>query len=345
LHIRILALDPRHSTLDCLARLDLHGEHSYYRALLMKLFSFFVAGVFFCTGLRARAELVNAVNIVVNDSVITYDQIQRTIAPVMETLASRYRGQPQEFEQELMKVRDEAVQALVERKLILSEFKTAGYNLPESFIDDSIQDEIRKNYYGDRARLTKSLQFEGMTYEAFRQQQRERFIVDYMIRQHTDLQKILISPKQIETYYNEHTDKFKVADKIKLRVIVINQPTDSPAGTAKKIADEVLKKLEEGVSFIEMATVYSSGPYRSEGGDRGWIDRSATYHPQLMAAAFSLKPGQRSGIIELPEGCYFLLVEEARPAHVKSLEEARLEIEEEVDRPNQEQVVCSPLLI
>jgi peptidyl-prolyl cis-trans isomerase D len=68
------------------------------------------------------------------------------------------------------------------------------------------------------------------------------------------------------------------------------------------------------------------GQFRFEKGERGWVDRTY-FKPELAQIAFSLKAGQHSGVIELPEACYILLVEDVRSAHVKSLAEVRADIE------------------
>jgi parvulin-like peptidyl-prolyl isomerase len=43
--------------------------------------------------------------------------------------------------------------------------------------------------------------------------------------------------------------------------------------------------------------------------------------------AFTLKPGEKSGVIETPEACYLMLVEDKRPEHIKPLNEVRDDIE------------------
>jgi peptidyl-prolyl cis-trans isomerase SurA len=48
---------------------------------------------------------------------------------------------------------------------------------------------------------------------------------------------------------------------------------------------------------------------------------------ELVDAAFSLKAGERSGVIEFPEACFLLQVDEVRTAHVRPLSEVRDEIE------------------
>jgi hypothetical protein len=47
----------------------------------------------------------------------------------------------------------------------------------------------------------------------------------------------------------------------------------------------------------------------------------------MRDTAFSLKPGQHSGVIELPQACYLMLIEDVKPAHVKEMKEVRDEIE------------------
>lgn len=276
----------------------------------------------------SQAAVVNGINAVVNDTVITYDQVERGIAPFNELLTREFRNEPQLLEQKRKDLRTMQIEELVERQLILAEFKTAGYKLPEAFIDDAIRDEIRKNFYGDRARLTKTLQGEGITYETYRQQQREKIIVDYLRQQNLSSQKILISPQKIETYFAEHRAEYQISDEVKLRTITINQQEGSPAGSAKKLAEEILKKINEGTPFAEMASVYSDDRQRAQGGDRGWMERGKSdLKKELVDAAFSLKAGQRSGVIEFPEACFLIQVDEINQARVRPLDEVREQIE------------------
>jgi peptidyl-prolyl cis-trans isomerase SurA len=295
----------------------------------MKCLSIIAAGTSVFWVLAARADLISGISVVVNDSVITYAEIEGEVIKGAATAAKVYANDPQRYDQEVQRLRAQDIELLVEDKLIVHEFTTSGYttNVLEAFIDDRIRENIQRNYYGDRTRLIKTLQAEGITYEDFRRQQREQFIIEYMNYQNgSNLRKILISPLKIEEYYNAHTDDFKVDEQVHLRMIVVNQQPDSPTGMARKVAEEIAAKIDTGVPFAEMAGVYSSGSQRAEGGDRGWVDRSY-FKPELAEIAFSLKPGQHSGVIDLPEACYLMMVEEARPAHNRALAEVRDEIE------------------
>jgi peptidyl-prolyl cis-trans isomerase SurA len=294
----------------------------------MKHFCFIAVGAL-AFGLAARAELVTGVSIVVNNDVITYGEIAEKVAPRVQMAANLYANNRARFEEEARKVRDQEIEELVDRKLILHEFAANGYitNVLESFIDDKVKKSIQTDFYGDRARLIKTLQAEGKTFEMYRREMRDDFIIKYMQYQNVGAPKqAVISPLKIEQYYKDHQDAFKVDDQVKLRMIVISQPPDGSPGEAKRTADEILAKIDSGVPFAEMASVYSSGTQRSEGGERGWVERSY-FRPELAQIAFSLKPGQHSGVVEVPEACYILLVEETRPAQVKSLMDVRTEIE------------------
>jgi peptidyl-prolyl cis-trans isomerase SurA len=94
----------------------------------------------------------------------------------------------------------------------------------------------------------------------------------------------------------------------------------------RKLADEILAKLDAGDSFESMARVYSEGKEAKEGGDWGWIGKDVL-RKELNEIAFSLKAGQHSRVIETAEGYYILHVEDVKPAHTVALAEVRDDIE------------------
>jgi parvulin-like peptidyl-prolyl isomerase len=286
-----------------------------------------LAGCWLIAAGEMQAQVVNGIAAIVNEAIITHDDVLNDVARVWELLERTYSRQPEVLNQKKLETYKQSLEELVQRKLILHEFKTAGYILPESVIEDNINDRIREQF-GDRVKLTKSLQAQGITSETYRQQIRELFIVDAMRRKNIN-SGIIISPYKIERYYQTHEDEFKMEDQVKLRMIFLDK---SKHETGDKLAKEISSKLDEGVSFAEMATLYSDEPQASQGGDRGWMERKKL-RPELDAVAFSLKPGQRSGVIHveaqdgLPEGYYLMLVEEIHSAHLKPLDDVRGDIE------------------
>lgn len=285
-----------------------------------------LAMVAFGCVLRARGELVDAVRSVVHDSVITQQDVEELTHQVLPTLQRQYGSRQDLFEKKLAEAQNDNLEQLVSRQLILHDFKTAGYNLPESVIEDEVQERIKSRYGGDRATLMKTLQAEGLTYEKFRQQIRDQFIVA-VLKQKNVSSEIIVSPHKVEIYYLAHRDEFKLEDQVKLRMVVLNKGGGSDPDQRRKLADEILGKLKEGASFSEMATIYSQGS--EKGGNWPWFE-SSKLRKELAVAATALKPGQISEVIETPEADYIMLVEDKRPAHHKSLGEVREQIEKDL---------------
>jgi len=290
----------------------------------MKNFRLPLVAVFAVSGVSMlHGQPANSIMAVVHDSVVTRVEVELSLRDVEPELRRQYRNQPQVYQQKLADARSESLDRLIEQKLILHEFNTAGYVLPESVIDEYVQEQLQSVAGGDRVTLTKTLQAQGLTYEKWRQQLRERFIVSQM-RVKNVQSELIISPYKIETYYLAHEDEFKLADQVKLRMIVLNTPAGADVEQSRKLAEEIVAKIKEGAAFSEMAAVYSQG--RNPGGDWGWIERKVL-RPELADVAFSLKPGEMSGVIETPGALYLLLVEDKRTSHVRPLSEVRDEIE------------------
>ncbi|MGO9585545.1 MAG: peptidyl-prolyl cis-trans isomerase [Limisphaerales bacterium] len=278
----------------------------------------------FCFNLPSPAELVDSVTAVVNIGVVTYSEIHEFVLPAAQALQREYAGQPAMYEQKLGDALNDGLEQLIERQLILHDFDTEGYRLPESAVDEIVQDRIRERF-GDRITLMKTLQAQGETFEKFRREVRDQYIVSALRAKTISPEKIIISPYKVETYYLAHQDDFKVEDEVKLRMIVLNKISSDDTNTVR-LAGEILAQIKGGATFQEMASVYSQDSQRSQGGDRGWIERSVL-RKELADIAFALKPGQVSEVIDMPEACYIMLVEQLRPAHVKPLNEVRDDVE------------------
>ena len=271
------------------------------------------------------ADTVNGIAALVGSSLITFEQVQRLTARPIELFRGQYANQPEVLRQRILEVQREAVERLVEQRLILQEFDDLKINIPESIIADHVQDQIKERY-GDRATLTRTLQEQGVTFETFRRDIRERFI-EIVMRNRNVPRDILISPGRIEKYYRENDAKFRINDQVKLRMIVIEKSRNS--ADPMRLAREITSKLDDGADFGEMAAVYSDGSQAREGGSWGWVDRKVL-REDLAEIAFKLPAGKRSELIEKPEGVYIMFVEEVRQAHVRPIEEVREDIEKEL---------------
>jgi peptidyl-prolyl cis-trans isomerase SurA len=279
--------------------------------------------------LRA-AFLVNGIDAVVHDTVITVRDVADETQKAKDELQREYNpndpAQAGILENKIAEAQRDNLKTLMERQLILHEYKTAGYNLPEKVIDDVVQAEVRSQE--DRMVFIKTLEARGTTLERYRQRLRDN-IIERAMREKNVSSVVIISPHKVETYYQEHLESYKLPDRVKLRLIVLNKSSDPDAPRAKELADEILGKINAGASFVDMATLYSDDKLHQQGGDRGWVQKGEL-RVELDTAAFSLKPGQRSGVIETPEACYLTQVDGLEKAHYSPLSEVRGQIEKDL---------------
>lgn len=289
-----------------------------------RLCAWLLLGLGFLPVSAASPSLLNGVVAIVNDTVITENEAREYIEPVIDFLKDRHRNDHKAFQEEAMKAYRDGLNQLIDRKLMLDDFKKAGFQMPERFIEDFVQDRIREQY-GDRSRLIRSLKERGRSYADFRKEIREQFIVEQMQNFHIS-SAIIVSPADIERYYREHIKDYRLPDQIKLSMIVLNKTEGADNSSVEKLAAEILKKIRGGADFAEMASIYSEGSQRSEGGDWGWIE-TKVLRAELAKAASLLKAGEIGEIIITPDACYIMRVDKIRIAHVRPLSDVRDEIE------------------
>src|SRR5438270_5025320 len=118
---------------------------------------------------------------------------------------------------------------------------------------------------------------------------------------------------------------------VRARDIFISAPDGASAtqqSVARAKADAALRRIREGESFAKVARDVSDGPTAKEGGDLGYFRRGQML-PQLEQAAFSLQPGEISGLIRIEGehgGVHIVTVEDRRRLPPRPLSEVQEEI-------------------
>src|SRR5881628_2008688 len=137
-----------------------------------------VLAVVYALSLPARGEILDGVAAIVNDKVITYSEVRDYVQPVVAQLRRSYSGK--DLVEKVRSAQVDALNNLIERALILQEFKEKGYNFPESVVDEQFNDVIANDFGGDRAAFIKTVQAQNETLSQYREQLRDRIIVQAM---------------------------------------------------------------------------------------------------------------------------------------------------------------------
>ena len=259
---------------------------------------------------RAEPELLDGIRAVVHEGVVTIYDVDSMTSRAEELLSRQYRrSQPEMYFKKLSAARNDSLDQLIERQLILQDFKIT-FSEPQrkaiidkqvnKAVDQALEDEIRAGYGGNRMTFIQTLQAEGKTLERVRQTIRDRMIVNEL-RQKNISSELVVSPHRVEEYYLSHREEFKAQAEVKLRTIVLKCPGDNEVTKTEKLAEDILRALKEGATFAEMATIHSEGSQRNQGGDWGWQEASRLAK-WLEDKALSLQAGQHSGVMSRSAG-------------------------------------------
>jgi peptidyl-prolyl cis-trans isomerase C len=148
-----------------------------------------------------------------------------------------------------------------------------------------------------------------------------------------ELAKIDVTDEDLKTYYTANKKSFEVPEMVHARHILIKVDARASAEEKQKArekAEDVLKKIKAGGDFAQLAEEYSDDPgSKAKGGDLGFFGRGRMVQP-FEDAAFSLKPGEVSGLVETQFGFHIIKVEEKKAAGVEPFEEAKEEVRQRV---------------
>ena len=274
-------------------------------------------------------EVLDGVAAVVNGDVITFSQVRELVGAREKSLRDTYKGE--ELVAKVKEVRIAALNDLIDRQLIIQEFKKNKLTIPEYIVEDQVQSIIRTDFGGDRNAFHRTLEAQGYTLARFKEIENEKIIVQAMRQKFVKVNTI-VPPKEVDAAYAANHEEFSTPEQIKLRMIVLKKDSaGAGAGgeTKKKMAEEIRAKVKGGAEFEKVAQMYSEDSSQDSGGDWGWVDRH-TLNDELTKTAFALKPGQVSNVVEVGDNYYLLYVEAKKNASVKPLAEVRTDIEKKL---------------
>ncbi|WP_372525025.1 SurA N-terminal domain-containing protein [Piscinibacter sp.] len=206
-----------------------------------------------------------------------------------------------------------------QREVQVQRFDTKDYAAKVSVSDADVE-----NYYKDPANAA---QFQAP----------EQASVEYVVLDLDALKKgVAVSDEDLRKYYSENEKRYTTPEERRARHILIKADKSAPAAErakAKAKAETLLAEIKKNpASFAELAHKNSEDPGSApNGGDLDFFARGAMVKP-FEDAAFSLKPGETSGIVESDFGYHIIQLTAVRGGDKRSYETVRAELEDEVRR-------------
>ena len=201
---------------------------------------------------------------------------------------------------------------LVAYHLLAQEARARKLAVPDADVDARLAD-IRKSFPTEDA-FKQGIAAQGLTLDQLKTQAKTSLEVAKVIDSEVN-SKVTVQDPEVKTFYDQNLERFKQGDSVHAAHILIGVPQDAPPpakAEAKTKAATVLKTIKAGGDFATLARANSSDPGSAQnGGDLGFFPKGQMT-PAFEQAAFKLKPGTVSAVVETPFGFHIIKVLERR---------------------------------
>jgi peptidyl-prolyl cis-trans isomerase SurA len=282
----------------------------------------------------------NGIAAVVNGNVVTKSEVRDAVNAQEQMLRFQYQNDPTALQREMANLRATALDSLIDRELVLAEFKRMGAAIKSQWVDDDINGIVRESFKGNREAFVKELAESGMTLKKFRDM-REKMMIVQAMRGKQASEQPPATPKEVEDYYKKNIAKWRSGDMIKISTLTLAKYSGEATATPesqKKMAQEIRTKLIKGADFATTAKTYSQDSHAEDGGSWDWMAREQM-KPSIASVAFNLKTGGLSEVID-DEAAYIIIACDAiKYGKSKPMSEVREEIERAISAEKSKAVI------
>jgi peptidyl-prolyl cis-trans isomerase SurA len=266
-----------------------------------------------------QAEIVEEIAVRVNDQVIVRSEMQARRASISRQIQSEVP--PDQQETILSQAQDNVLFDMINEELLVQQ-ANLSFDM-EKYFDNLKKDFMLKNEIKTESELSDLLGKEGLTLVEF-----ERLLIRSNVPQDMlqfDVaRKLVVSPAEIQVYYDDHRDEFRVEGDVMLREIVILTAGRGTEG-AQAIVDGILVRITAGEDFGVLAGELSESPSKDNGGSVGPFV-TGDLAPLLEEQAFTVTVGEIGEPIATSYGFHLIKVDSRNESVVPPLEEVKTQV-------------------
>ena len=229
--------------------------------------------IFFLPCVVFSQSNTDRIEVRVNGDIITESDINKAIARRVFYLNLQYKDEEDDkkLEEEIKKVREEAVQNLINKKMVLFEFQERGYQLPPSAVDQQINNQIEQYAGGNKEEYFRLLERENLSIDEIKEFISDDTAVNIMYNTFV-FGKINIGPQRKKRYYEANKKHFTGVDRVEVQAFIIKR---SNYDTDKEFEDRLIQLstlLKQSNDFTEMVRKNNEEDGAAEDGSYGWIN-------------------------------------------------------------------------
>ena len=188
-------------------------------------------------------------------------------------------------------------------------------------VETLVQREVQRieTAVGGRIALDRALRQDGLTLQQYREIlarrfRRQGYVEQFVARIRQDRPAPTITDDEVRAFFEQNRAQFenRPAAVSFRQIVVAPTASDSARARARETADEVLRLARAGEDFEQLARRFSNDPGSAQqGGDLGWFRRGVMVR-EFEEAAFALREGQISEVVESPFGFHVIRMERVR---------------------------------
>ncbi|HUT57616.1 MAG TPA: peptidyl-prolyl cis-trans isomerase [Phycisphaerae bacterium] len=293
----------------------------------------------------ARPEVVASDGLQVNNTYVTIEDILAAAAGRLSELPRNLTESA--FGRQAGEIISSEIRNQMRNALVYPEAQSRMQDKQKSYVDEEISKTLRQMIAeagGSRRKLEQIWIERGTTLERVLDEHRRTLIVNLYL-QARFVPSIVITRKMLYDYYRKHRDtEYTLPKKVQMQIIAApstafltsRQPTEMERRRAKATARQAIaeadKAIRAGRGFAEVVKIFSKGPKAEAGGLWPLMGAGNYKEAAVEAAAFVLREGQVSDIIETDSGYYMVKAAKVEPGRVLSFMEAQEEIEDLLTR-------------
>lgn len=286
-----------------------------YKRYVFKIILPLTLAIFWARAFLYAADVVDRIVAVVNDDIITQSELEESMLPFIADYRLRYGEE--EFMDKVDEARQDALNRLIEEKLILQEAKRRKITVDEQEIEERL--EHIKSRFNSEEEFRQMLEDSGITMAKLKQRYKEQIMMRKLVNGLVNA-RVNISPTQIAAYYYAHQEDFSTPKVVRFKVLLLKPLPDRNIEQTEELALQILDRIKAGEDFDMLVGQYSQGPNINEGGDMGYMPEGGIIK-ELENAISQLEPGGISALIKTAAGFDIIKLTDRKEAGVKSLTE------------------------
>jgi peptidyl-prolyl cis-trans isomerase SurA len=267
---------------------------------------------------RADGQVVAAIRATVNGVPILEQEVLNACYASLQELGSLPEPERTERANE---VKQKALEALIERELILQDVHTRFSKGPGQKFLEKLNEAADKEFDKQVIRNTKKkfnckndeelkqlLRSQGVTLDGLRRQFQRQFIyqqyLQFLVQPHIDR----IGHQEIEEYYRSHPEEFQAQDSVDWQDIFIAAGRFPTREAARLFAEGLRARARAGEDFAALARQHDMGTSSYQGGEGIGHRRGEIRPREVEPYLFQMRQGDVGELVELESGFHVIRV-------------------------------------